>query len=68
MSSLRTLLTLARTLGGLFAARDPATTGENDPQAIDAVRRAREAQRQRRTDEAATLYRYVPAIRDSVQD
>jgi lipopolysaccharide biosynthesis regulator YciM len=59
MSSFRTLLTLAQHLGGLFGTRGPAATGEDDPQATDAVRRAREAQRQRRTDEAATLYRYV---------
>ena len=44
MSSFRTLLTLTRLLGGFLGARDAAATGEDDPQASDAVRRAREAQ------------------------
>jgi len=59
MISLRTLLTLGRSLGGLFGRRDRAATGEDDPQAAESVRRAREAYAQRRTDEASTLYRYV---------
>jgi len=59
MPSLRTLVSLGRQLGRLFVARDPSATGDDDPQAVDAVHRAREAYRQRRPDEAATLYRYV---------
>ena len=59
MPSFRTLVSLGRQLGRFFVARDPTAAGEDDPQAVDAVRRAREAYRQRRSDEAATLYRYV---------
>jgi protein O-GlcNAc transferase len=59
MSSLRNLLSVGRLLGRLFLTRDRAATGEDDPQAAESVRRAREAAAQRRTDEAATLYRYV---------
>ena len=59
MISLRTLLSLGRSLGRLLGTRDSAATGEDDPQAADAVRRAREAYAQDRPDEAATLYRYV---------
>jgi lipopolysaccharide biosynthesis regulator YciM len=59
MTSFRTLLSLGRTVARLFGGGDRAATGEDDPQATDSVRRAREAHAQRRTDEAATLYRYV---------
>ncbi|HEU5194968.1 MAG TPA: tetratricopeptide repeat protein [Methylomirabilota bacterium] len=55
----RTLLSLGRSVGRLFVSRDRAAAGEDDPQAADGVRRAREAYAQRRLDEAATLYRYV---------
>ncbi|HTO13670.1 MAG TPA: tetratricopeptide repeat protein [Candidatus Binatia bacterium] len=59
MISLRTLLSLGRSVGRLFVPRDRAATGQDDPEAAESVRRAREAYAQRRTDEAATLYRHV---------
>jgi lipopolysaccharide biosynthesis regulator YciM len=59
MSSLRTLLSLGRSLARLLGTRDRAATGEDDPQAADSVRRAREAYGERRIEEAATLYRHV---------
>ena len=59
MTALRTLLAFGRSLGRLLTSRDRAASGENDPQAAEQVRRAREAAAQQRPDEAATLYRYV---------
>ena len=71
MSSLRTLLSVGRALGRFFGLPDRAATGEDDPQAADAMRRAREARAQQRTEEAATVYRYVlqrwPAHADALR-
>jgi len=53
------LLSLGRLVARVFVRRDRAAAGEDDPQAADAVRRAREATAERRPEEAATLYRYV---------
>lgn len=59
MISLRDLLSFGRHLSRVFGARDAAATGEDDPQAAEAIRRAREAHAGRRNDEAGTLYRHV---------
>ena len=59
ISSLRTLLSVGRHLGGWFRARSTPPSGADDPQAIDAMRRAREARQAGRVEEASTLYRYV---------
>jgi lipopolysaccharide biosynthesis regulator YciM len=56
--SLHTLLALGRQVGRWFGGR-PAPAVVDDPQAIDAMRRAREAQQAGRLDETRTLYRYV---------
>jgi lipopolysaccharide biosynthesis regulator YciM len=58
-SSLHTLLSVGRQVGRWFGARPAPPTGVDDPQAIDAMRRAREAQQAGRLDETRTLYRYV---------
>ena len=55
----RTLLSLGRSLGRVLLSRDRPAAGEDDPQAVEHVRRAREAAAQGRLDEAATLYRHV---------
>jgi lipopolysaccharide biosynthesis regulator YciM len=60
MTSLQSLLSvgrqLARWLGG---SRSVATGGESDPQALDSLRRAQEARRAGRVEEARTLFRHV---------
>ena len=58
MSALRSLTSLGRQLVRLLVVRT-TPTGEDDPQAREAVGRAGEAARQGRTEEAATLYRHV---------
>jgi lipopolysaccharide biosynthesis regulator YciM len=57
--SLQTLLSVGRDIGRWFGARPAPPTGVDDPQAIDAMRRARDARQGRRLDETRTLYRYV---------
>jgi lipopolysaccharide biosynthesis regulator YciM len=57
--SVQSMLSLGRQLGRWFATRPAGPTGVDDPQAIDAMRRAREAQQAGRLDETRTLYRYV---------
>jgi tetratricopeptide (TPR) repeat protein len=56
--SLQSLLAAGRQLGRWFGPR-PAPATVDDPQAVDAMRRAREAQHAGRLDETRTLYRYV---------
>lgn len=58
ISSLHSLLAAGRQLGRWLRPR-PAPVTIDDPQAIDAMRRAREAQHAGRLDESRTLYRYV---------
>jgi lipopolysaccharide biosynthesis regulator YciM len=58
MSALRSLTSLGRRLVALLPARVVAT-GEDDPQAIEGMRRAAEAARQDRPQEAATLFRHL---------
>jgi lipopolysaccharide biosynthesis regulator YciM len=56
--SLQALRSVGRQVGRWLGARPvPATV--DDPQAVDAIRRAREAQAAGRLDETRTLYRYV---------
>jgi lipopolysaccharide biosynthesis regulator YciM len=58
--TLSTVRTLGRRLGRWMAGgRPPPASGEGDPQAADAMRRAREARQAGRLDETRTLYRYV---------
>jgi lipopolysaccharide biosynthesis regulator YciM len=57
--SLHTLLSLGRRLGRWLGARPAASRGDDDPEALDATRRAREARQGGHVDEARTLYRYV---------
>lgn len=59
LASLRTLLSLGRRAAALIAGPKLAATGENDPQAGDAMRRAAEARHSGGVDEARTLYRWV---------
>jgi lipopolysaccharide biosynthesis regulator YciM len=56
--SLDTLLAAVRMLTRWPGAR-PAPRGEDDPQAVDAMRRAQEARQGGRLDETRTLLRYV---------
>jgi lipopolysaccharide biosynthesis regulator YciM len=59
-SFLQTLLSLGRDLGRwLPGARPAPPTGEDDPQALETMRRAQEARRGGRLDETRTHYRYV---------
>ena len=58
-SSLQTLLSLGRHAARWLTTRSAAPSGVDDPQAIDAMRRAAEARRAGRGDETRTLYRYV---------
>jgi lipopolysaccharide biosynthesis regulator YciM len=59
-SALDSLRSLVRRLGPWLRRPPGATsTGEGDPQAADALRRAQEARRAGRLDEARTLYRYL---------
>ena len=58
-ASLSTLLTLGRQLAERLRGRPAVRAGEDDPQARDAMRRASEARRAGRLEEARTLYRYV---------
>jgi lipopolysaccharide biosynthesis regulator YciM len=58
-ASLSALLTLGRQLAERLRGRPSVRAGEDDPQARDAMRRAAEARRAGRLDEARTLYRYV---------
>ncbi|HEX6211186.1 MAG TPA: tetratricopeptide repeat protein [Methylomirabilota bacterium] len=57
--ALQTLLGVARHVGRWFGARPAPPAGVDDPQAIDAMRRALDARQAGRLDEARTLYRYV---------
>jgi len=57
--SLETLFSVGRQVGRWFGARPAGPSGVDDPQAIDAMRRAREAHQAGRLDETRTLYRYV---------
>jgi len=57
--SLQTLLSVGRHVGRWFGARPAAPPVVDDPQAIDAMRRARDARQGGRLDETRTLYRYV---------
>ncbi|HEX3178601.1 MAG TPA: tetratricopeptide repeat protein [Methylomirabilota bacterium] len=71
-STLGTLTTLGhRALRAAGFERPPAT-GEQDPQAIEAMQRAQEARRTGRVDEARTLFRYVaqrwPAHRGALHE
>ena len=59
IASLRTILSLGRQLARWFGGPDSAATGAADPQAAEAMRRAREAHQGRRPDEARALYRHV---------
>jgi lipopolysaccharide biosynthesis regulator YciM len=59
MPSVQTLLALGRQVGRWFATRPAPPAGVDDPQAIDAMRRAGEARQAGRLDETRTLYRYV---------
>ncbi|HEX9818053.1 MAG TPA: tetratricopeptide repeat protein [Methylomirabilota bacterium] len=54
-----TLLSLGRRLGGWVAGTRPPPSGDDDPQAADAMRRAGEARQAGRLEETRTLYRYV---------
>jgi lipopolysaccharide biosynthesis regulator YciM len=56
---LRSLLSVGRHLGGWLRVRPAPASGADDPQAIDAMRRAREARQAGRVEETRTLYRYV---------
>ena len=58
-ASLSALLTLGRQLAERLRGRPAVQAGDDDPQARDAMRRAGEARRGGRLDEARTLYRYV---------
>jgi lipopolysaccharide biosynthesis regulator YciM len=58
--TLQTLLDLGRQLGRWMGGSRPPPAGrEDDPQTADAMRRAQDAGRAGRLDEARTLYRYV---------
>jgi lipopolysaccharide biosynthesis regulator YciM len=56
---LQTLLSVGRRVARWFGTPPSGPSGVDDPQAIDAMRRAREAQQAGRLDETRTLYRYV---------
>jgi lipopolysaccharide biosynthesis regulator YciM len=58
-SALRTLFTVGHVVARLFGAPARTTSGADDQQAADAMRRADDARRAHRHDEARTLYRYV---------
>ena len=58
-ASLSALLTLGRQLAERLRGRPALQVSDDDPQARDAIRRAGEARRAGRLDEARTLYRYV---------
>jgi lipopolysaccharide biosynthesis regulator YciM len=57
--SLRTLLSVGRHVGRWLSSRPALSSHADDPQAIDAMRRAREARQAGRVEETRTLYRYV---------
>jgi lipopolysaccharide biosynthesis regulator YciM len=57
--SLSTLISIGRSLGRWLGARPSPPAGTDDPQALDTLRRAREARAAGRGDEARTLYRYL---------
>jgi lipopolysaccharide biosynthesis regulator YciM len=57
--TVQTLLSIGRHIGRWFGARPTPPSGADDPQAIDAMRRAVDARQGGRLDEARTLYRYV---------
>jgi lipopolysaccharide biosynthesis regulator YciM len=57
--SLGTLLSVGHQLVRWLSSRPSPPSGTDDPQAVDAMRRAREARQAGRLDEARTLYRYV---------
>jgi lipopolysaccharide biosynthesis regulator YciM len=57
--SLETLLSVGRHVRRWLGGRPAPGPGIDDPQAIDAMHRAREAQHAGRLDETRTLYRYV---------
>ncbi|HEU4366619.1 MAG TPA: tetratricopeptide repeat protein [Methylomirabilota bacterium] len=60
MPAWSTLRSLGRQLGRWVGEARPAPpTGEDDPQAADAMRRAHEARQAGRLEETRTLYRYV---------
>jgi tetratricopeptide (TPR) repeat protein len=59
MPSLSTLMSVGRSLGRWLGARPALPSGTDDPQALDTVRRAREARAAGRAEEARTLYRYL---------
>jgi lipopolysaccharide biosynthesis regulator YciM len=58
-SPLPTLAALARRALRAVGFERPAPTGERDPQAVDGMRRAQEARRAGRLEEARTLFRHV---------
>ncbi|HZO09560.1 MAG TPA: tetratricopeptide repeat protein, partial [Myxococcota bacterium] len=58
-ASFETLFSFARQVGRWLGTGPAAPTRVEDPQAIDAMRRADEARQEGRVDEARTLYRYV---------
>jgi lipopolysaccharide biosynthesis regulator YciM len=57
--ALQTLLSVGRHVRRWFGPRPAPPAGVDDPQAIDAMRRAHDARQGGRLDEARTLYRYV---------
>jgi tetratricopeptide (TPR) repeat protein len=57
--SLSTFVSVGRSLARWFGPRSALQSGADDPQALDAVRRARESREGGRGEEARTLYRYV---------
>jgi lipopolysaccharide biosynthesis regulator YciM len=58
-ASLSALVTLGRQVAERLRGRPPVRAGDDDPQARDAMRRADEARRGGRIEEARTLYRYI---------
>jgi lipopolysaccharide biosynthesis regulator YciM len=59
MPSFPALLSVGSPLARWLGARPAPPGGVDDPQAVDAMRRAREAHQAGRAEEARTLYRYV---------
>jgi lipopolysaccharide biosynthesis regulator YciM len=59
MPPFQTLLSLGRHVGRWLGARPEPPDGASDPEAVDAMRRAREAREAGHGEEARTLYRYV---------
>jgi tetratricopeptide (TPR) repeat protein len=57
--SLSTLVSVGRSLARWVGGRPAPPSGSDDPQALDTVRRAREAREAGRDEEARTLYRFL---------